>query len=521
MLEGGSRAGTCFGVNGDHRRVLLSSTALGSQHGRPTVTFGAADADFARSVTRGLRVFAVVACLAALGAGGAQARAPLQVGAVAPELLDPGLQDTTITLLQAANLGDAARVTVTWERGQTAVDPGILGDLRAGVDKASTVGIDVYLDVYPNGSSQTPLSPAAQGAFAKWTASIVAGLPNLRHVIVGNESNLNLFWLPQFGSSGQDLAASAYERLLARTYDAVKAASSLVEVVGGALAHSGTDRRGTGRDTHSPATFILDMGTAYRASGRTRPIMDALAYHPYMERSNLPPTFHHHPQAKTLTIGDYGKLVSVLRLAFDGTKQEGSKLPIVYDEFGVESRIPSAKRAEYTGTEPRTTQPVSEAMQARYYAQALQLAACQPTVRTFMVFRLIDSPFLSSWQSGVYYADRETPKSSRAAVAAAAQRARTTSPAGCSQLLAPKPVVDWKRQSILCDTDCRYEERYIRQPGGKVAAAIRGLGTAGLLARLARPPRIVPGRYRLLLRVSAVSYRANPFLATSPVVVIP
>jgi hypothetical protein len=82
------------------------------------------------------------------------------------------------------------------------------------------------------------------------------------------------------------------------------------------------------------------MGKAYRASARSRPIMDAFAYHPYMERSDLPPTFHHHPQSKTLTIADYGKLVSVLRRAFDGTKQKGSKLPLVYDEFGVESRIP-------------------------------------------------------------------------------------------------------------------------------------------------------------------------------------
>jgi hypothetical protein len=471
-------------------------------------------------VTRGLRVIAVAACLAALGAGGVQARAPLQVGAVTPELLDPGLQDTTIALQGAANLGDAARVTLTWQRGQTALDPGLLGDLRTGVDKASAAGIDVYLDVYPNGSSQTPLSSAAQAAFAKWTASIVAGLPNIRHVIVGNESNLNLFWLPQFGSAGQDLAAPAYERLLARTYDAVKAASSRVEVVGGALAHSGTDRRGTGRDTHSPATFILDMGKAYRASGRTRPIMDAFAYHPYMERSDLPPTYRHHPQSKTLTIGDYGTLVSVLRRAFDGTKQKGSKLPLVYDEFGVESRIPSTERAEYTGTEARTTHPVTEATQARYYKQAMQLAACQPTVRTLMVFRLIDSPFLSSWQSGVYYADRATPKSSRAAVAAAARQARMTLPADCSQLLAPKPIVDWKRRSILCDADCSYEARYIRQPGGKVAATIRGLGTAGVPARLARPLRILPGRYRVLLRVTTISYRANPFRATSPVVAI-
>ena len=89
----------------------------------------------------------------------------------------------------------------------------------------------------------------------------------LKHVIVGNEPNLNLFWLPQFGPGGtRTLAAPGYELLLARTYDAIKAVAPSVEVVGGALAHSGIDKRGTGRDTHSPAQFILDMGKAYRAS---------------------------------------------------------------------------------------------------------------------------------------------------------------------------------------------------------------------------------------------------------------
>ena len=469
-------------------------------------------------MVKALTAVCLAACIAASLAAAAHARSPLQVGAVTPELLDPGLSENTVALLRGASLGDTARVTVTWERGQKRVDPGLLGDLRTGVGQARAKGVDVYLDVYPNGSSQTPLTPSAQSDFAKWTASIVKGLPTLRHVIVGNESNLNLFWLPQFGSGGQDLAAPAYERLLARTYDAVKAAAPKVEILGGALAHSGTDRPGTGRDTHSPATFIVDMGKAYRASNRTRPIMDAFAYHPYMERSDLAPTTRHNPRSKTLTIADYGRLVSALGRAFDGTKQKGSKLTLVYDEVGVESRIPPAKRGGYTEKEPATTHPVTEATQAAYYAKGMQLAACQPTVRTFMVFRLIDSPFLSSWQSGVYYEDRKTPKSSRASVAGAARRARTASPTGCAALLAPKPIVDWKRRTIVCDADCVYEERYVRQPGGKVGATVRGVATAGDVARLASPKSIHAGRYRILLRVSAADYTASPFLATSPVI---
>ena len=148
--------------------------------------------------------------------------------------------------------------------------------------------------------------------------------------------------------------------------------------------------------------------------------MDAFAYHPYMERADLPPTCRH-VRSKTLTIADYGKLVSVLKRAFDGTKQKGATLPLVYDEFGVEAQVPAAQRASYSGT--RAARPRTRSARRRrpaYYEQGFHLAACQPTVRTIMVFRLIDSEFLASFQSGVYYADRKTPKSSLPAVAAAA-----------------------------------------------------------------------------------------------------
>jgi hypothetical protein len=463
------------------------------------------------------RLVLLLALAAVVCAEAAQARKPLQIGGVVPELLDPGLQDLTIGLMADANLADVGRITVTWTKGQTAMDPGLLGDLRTGVDKARAAGVDVYLDVYPNGSKQTPNTAADQDDFASWTASVVRGLPGLRHVIVGNEANLNLFWLPQFGSSGQDLAAIGYEHLLARTYDAVKAAAPTVEVLGGALAHSGTDRRGTGRDTHSPAQFILDMGAAYRASGRTKPIMTAFAYHPYMERANLPPTFRH-LRSKTLTIADYGKLLSVLKRAFNGTAQRGVTLPLVYDEFGVEAIVPAAQRSSYSEHEPATTHPVDETTQAKYYALGFQLAACQPTVRSIMVFRLIDSEFLSSFQSGVYYADRKTPKSSRAAVAAAAKRYRAPTVAGCGKLLKPQPLLAWKGAGVMitCDVDCAYELTLTRATGGKVSRT-RGTAVASLPTSVKTAGRARRGGYRLTLRVTATPYRADPFTATRSV----
>ena len=50
-----------------------------------------------------------------------------------------------------------------------------------------------------------------------------------------------------------------------------------------------------------------------------------------------------HPRSSTVGLADYGKLVGLLRTAFDGTAQPGSRLPIYYSEFGVQSTIPAAR----------------------------------------------------------------------------------------------------------------------------------------------------------------------------------
>ena len=132
------------------------------------------------------------------------------------------------------------------------------------------------------------------------------------------------------------------------------------------------DRPGTPRDTHSPTAFIRDLGAAYRASGRAEPVMDAFAFHPYADNSSQSPDFAH-PRSTTIGVADYSKLVALLAEAFDGTAQPGSTLPILYDEFGVESEIPADKAPLYTGAEPATTKPVDEATQAAYYRRALEL----------------------------------------------------------------------------------------------------------------------------------------------------
>src|SRR5206468_829079 len=112
-----------------------------------------------------------------------------------------------------------------------------------------------------------------------------------------------------------DLAAPAYERLLASTYDFLKTENPNLNVIGAALSPRVGDNGLGARPTHSPTTFIQDMGKAYRASGRRLPIMDAFAIHPYPEKSAVPPSIAH-PRSTTVGFADYPKLVKMLGKAF-------------------------------------------------------------------------------------------------------------------------------------------------------------------------------------------------------------
>ena len=326
---------------------------------------------------------------------------------------DPQVAMAKLQLAKAAGF-DTIRVTANWSPGLSTVPPDQLQALQSVAAAGVFLDIKIVATVMPVGSRATPLTAAARNQFAQFAADLVRHVPTIREYIVGNEPNLNRYWLPQFGQSGEDVAAPAYVRLLARTYDAMKAVDPGVFIDGGSVSPRGIDRPGTGRDTHSPTAFITDMGIAYRALHRNRPIMDGFAFHPYGENSSTPPDLVH-TSGTSLGLADYPKLVELLGKAFDGTKQLGSKLPIVYDEYGVDSQIPAAKRSFYGGTEPATTKPVSEGVQAAYYDEALQIAACQPTVRGFLIFHVTDETDYNRWQSGVYYADG-TPKSSRALV---------------------------------------------------------------------------------------------------------
>ena len=123
---------------------------------------------------------------------------------------------------------------------------------------------NVRVDVQTLNSAQTAnvFLSSSTGVFLSATKKVSPlslvgpAFPNVQNFIIGNEPNLNLFWQPQFGAGGRDLAAPSYELLLAKTYDALKSFSPTVNVIGGALSPRGQDKPTAARQTHSPTALV-------------------------------------------------------------------------------------------------------------------------------------------------------------------------------------------------------------------------------------------------------------------------
>jgi hypothetical protein len=416
----------------------------------------------------------------------------------------------------------AVRVTSYWRPGVSRPSNEELRTLRNVSDAAFRNGVRVYVTVMSPGSATTPLTEQARADFASYAAAIVREAPSVEHVIIGNEPNLNRFWLPQFALDGSSAAPAAYLALLAQTYDAIKRVSSSVTVYGGAVSPRGSDRPGGTRPTHSPTMFIQAMGAAYRASGRTQPVMGAFAIHVYGDNSSIGPTVAH-PLTTSIGVADYDKLVRLLGDAFDGTAQPGSELPILYAEYGVESEIPASKASLYTGSEPTTTKPVTEETQAAYYEQALALSFCQPNVIGMLLFLSRDERARPTWQSGIHYVDG-TPKTSKPRVTEALDRTTGGSITRCPGVELPVHTSYLRfgtrsaakrgafRVSFACDLDCRYWVRLENAATHSTKLEARGSAEVGevVQADLGRR-RLKAGTYRYTLRLI---HPVNPAAAT-------
>src|SRR3954470_13809750 len=178
---------------------------------------------------------------------------PLMVGAAEDAAREGGPFGADAKMALASLAGfDTITMTSIWSPGEREVGGTELLCLQTAVAAAQLHGIRVIVSVYPYGARTTPVTAAARAQFASYAASIPRLVPGVRYLIVGNEPNLNRFWMPQFTRGGADAAAGSYLGLLAQRYDAIKAAAPDVTVIGGSVSPRGADNPRAARQTHSP-----------------------------------------------------------------------------------------------------------------------------------------------------------------------------------------------------------------------------------------------------------------------------
>jgi hypothetical protein len=373
----------------------------------------------------GRAVATVVALFAlALFAQPAAATDRLVVGATEDMFkLEPALARSL-----AADLGlGAARISLHWDPWQTALKP---SDARL-LDNAVTTGVRIVLSV-SGWHNTAPQDGPSREAYCAYVGNVLARYPEIHDVVIWNEPNISYFWTPQYDSSGASASPKAYAALLARCWDVLHALRPSVNVIAPATSPWGTDESANAPViSHSPITFIRELGAAYRATRRDRPLFDTVGHHVYGAFPGERP-WRRHP-ARRISQGDLAKLVDVLQDAFAGTAQGVPGAPalarvaeIWYMEAGFETVPDEAKRPFYVnqettaalpdslGVPPWTTLPDANSPapdQATQLRDAIRFAYCQPYVTAFFNFLLRDQSELNYWQSGVLWPDR-TPKDS-------------------------------------------------------------------------------------------------------------
>src|SRR3954454_5036929 len=295
--------------------------------------------------------------------------------------------------------------------------------LERAAPRAQAAGVRVILVLYSlKGSEHDPL------AFCDWAQTVVqtANQWGIHDFVVGNEVNTRLYWSPQKDDSGKHVAAPAYYQLLARCYDLIHATDSAANVIG-----MGLSPRASTQDSSEPLVFLRDVGKAYRASGRTTPIMDQLSIHPYPNPSNPtegPDAGYDNPDR--FGIANLDRVKQAVYDAFNGTGQPTTQsgLTFVVDEVGWQTDT-----TPYKGyVNPENVNVVTEQTQASYIKMMVtKYFACDPTVVGVQLFLLVDETYRNGrdatgkymgggWQSGLVTAGGDGVSAQKLAYGASA-----------------------------------------------------------------------------------------------------
>jgi hypothetical protein len=352
----------------------------------------------------GMRVTAaLLAALAAAALCATSARADVAVGVADDhgKYAEDGGNEFFGTLREVGMAEN--RMTVLWDatRPTTIVEKPFLD---RSLPTAAARGVRIVLAVYPLRSTGVTSTPDGAARFAEFVAQLARTYPQVRHFVIGNEPNQPRFWQPQFAPDGSRVAAATFAEMLARSYDALKAVDASIRVIGIGLSERGNDSAtAPSNASTSPVRFLRDLGAAYRASGRTAPLMDELDFHPYPESPRDPLVKAY--AWPSVGIGNVDRLKQAIWDAFAGTGQptveDGLRLRV--GETGWQVGIVPSAAGAYTGAE--NVAVTDEAAQASIYGQLVGLAACDPAIAAVHLFGLHDERDLDRFQAALVRAD--------------------------------------------------------------------------------------------------------------------
>jgi hypothetical protein len=395
------------------------------------------------------------------------------------------------------------------------------------VAAARQAGLQVVFATYPYPPREVADGTARPDAFGAWLAELARAYPDVREFVVGNEPNQPAFWRPQF-SGATPLSASAFGPFLASGYDALKAVDPDLTVVGVGLSPRGNDRPDARSNVStSPVRFLAALGAWYRASGRERPLMDGLSFHPY-PNSARDPLSRGYPWPNA-GFANLDRIKQAVWDAFAGTTQPTTRdgLRLYLDEVGWQ--VDTTGRDGYTGDE---NVPVTdEETQAQVYGDLVRAAECDPDVAAVNLFGFRDDALRTGFQAGLFRADG-SPRPALDAVRSTIASGRCVAGAGRwrparTVLGARRPLVASGRAgvSVTLDAADGADARVCLLAGTRTPAiALRALSArragdrscAAALVAANRPTTVTVGpRAGLQTLAVRLSAEANPSRVTT------
>ncbi len=366
---------------------------------------------------KNIRSYAVVVALAALFAGAATAQAA-----------DIGANDDTGKFADDGGSAFFGRMAAVGLK-QTVMTVRFLPDepetiqgkafLDKAVPEATRQGLKVVFAIYPYPPRALARTRAEVSAFASYVTQVAKEYPQVRQFVIGNEPNQPAFWRPQLSRTGIVLSAPSFGRYLAAAYDALKDVDPGIVVVGVGLSPRGNDNpaASSNRST-SPVRFLAALGAWYRKSGRTTPLMDGLAFHPYprvatdslLRRYDWPNAGY----------ADIARVKQAFWDAFHGTAQPTTVdgLRLYLNEAGWQ--VDTSGREGYEGVE--NVAVTSEKKQAAVYGKLVRSVSCDADVAELNFFGFYDDASRGSGFQAALNRIDGTPRPASAAVAAAIKR---------------------------------------------------------------------------------------------------